>query len=154
EARKVPNLSPDALHRNEHGTLKLGVGGSGSTGGYNKTKTNGKNEKSASFGFEVAGKYGASAGSIDWVDVNGDGLPDLVKRQANQGGAFMVRLNYGYRLGNEIHWPASQWSQSDSQYSEPIAGLFPSGFNGLFDFPQSYIGLNGVRAEDNTSFSG
>src|SRR6266496_3160371 len=40
--------------------------------------------------------YGFSSGQIDWADINGDGLPDLITRTPDPG-KFTVQLNYGYR---------------------------------------------------------
>ncbi len=158
EARQVPGLNPDALHRVDHGTIKLGIGVS-NLPLYNSAKSDGKSKKSASMGFDVSAKYGASTGSIDWVDVNGDGLPDLVRRStsssANSANPFQVQLNYGYKLGNQIPWPASNWSNESLASSSPIINALGSeGFDGSLNFPGSDVGLNGVRTQDSGTFSG
>jgi len=58
------------------------------------------------------GVYGGiSSTQVDFVDMNGDGLLDHVKR--DPGGALKVRLNLGYKFGQEETWMDSSWVHSD-----------------------------------------
>jgi RHS repeat-associated protein len=52
----------------------------------------------------VQASQGTSAMNYDLVDVNGDGLPDLVQPT---GSGLTVRLNLGYRFGQPETWNAS-----------------------------------------------
>ena len=54
---------------------------------------------------------GISSTQVDFIDVNGDGLPDHVRR--TPGGSLQVRLNLGYRFGAEETWVAPSWVNSD-----------------------------------------
>src|SRR5262249_4825395 len=54
-------------------------------------------------GIGIDASRGTTATDFDLVDVNGDGLPDLVQPG---GGGLTVRLNLGYRFGQPETWTA------------------------------------------------
>jgi len=61
-----------------------------------------------------------SATEMDLVDVNGDGLPDQVRRE---GGVFKVRLNLGSRFATqEDHIPVRSWTV-EGDYDPLVAKL-------------------------------
>jgi RHS repeat-associated protein len=64
--------------------------------------------------FGINKDFGTSTGTLDLVDMNGDGLVDQVK---NASDGFAVRLNLGGQFSNWISWPTSaNWS---APYSFP-----------------------------------
>jgi len=56
--------------------------------------------------------YGVSSTRVDFVDVNGDGLPDHVARHPDDPG-LRVRLNLGYGFSNEILWGGPAWERGE-----------------------------------------
>ncbi|MEK6699757.1 MAG: SpvB/TcaC N-terminal domain-containing protein, partial [Nitrospirota bacterium] len=79
--------------------------------------------------------YGNSRTDVDFIDVNGDGLPDRV---AKSDDAFTVRLNLGGRFGAAESWPVPNWSQGD---------ITPS------NIPGADINSNVVASNDNIGAS-
>src|SRR5215813_7300334 len=57
-----------------------------------------------SFGGSVQASWGRTRLNYDLIDVNGDGLPDLVQPAA---GGITVQLNLGYRFGQPEFWSAT-----------------------------------------------
>jgi RHS repeat-associated protein len=55
--------------------------------------------------------YGLSSTRTDFLDVNGDGLPDHVSREPGSNGDVHVRLNLGYAFSQEILWPSPGWTE-------------------------------------------
>jgi translation initiation factor 2 beta subunit (eIF-2beta)/eIF-5 len=53
---------------------------------------------------------GQSASDTDMMDINGDGLPDHVKRTPGTNG-FRVRLNLGDRFATEAEWSSTPWDR-------------------------------------------
>lgn len=102
-------LSP--LLRTSH-DLSLSVG-LGTSINYKKTSTKGDERSqsaavAASVGGGVALNLGVSRGEL--MDINGDGLPDHVKRD---GTNFEVRLNLGNGFGEPDLLPVGTWSRND-----------------------------------------
>ncbi len=56
----------------------------------------------------VSWEASVAATSVALVDVNGDGLPDYVRRSVTDD-AFYVRINYGYEFGPEQRWSTNAW---------------------------------------------
>jgi hypothetical protein len=67
-------------------------------------KVEGMESTSPTLGFTMSAGYGDTETDKDFIDMNGDGLPDRVWRTDD---GLMVRLNRGYDLG-----PARQWSNT------------------------------------------
>src|SRR5204863_6491168 len=72
----------------------------------NQTDTAGKTKTLLATGVHIGTDYGLSQTGIDFVDINGDGLPDHVK---HSGGDTLVRLNLGYAFTPEIRWVNPHW---------------------------------------------
>lgn len=146
----------DALRRVDHGTLRAGI--SIDTQLINDTASDGSVRKTITTGFSAGTDYGLSATNIDWMDVNGDGLPDAVSRNpADTTGShpFTVRFNYGYRLGPPTAWLASGWNSSTTGSATGIIGAIGGGdvadlIADLSTFGTS-VGVNGIRLQDSGS---
>jgi len=99
------------LRRTLNASLQAGVSVGAGGQEINEADTLGATKKlSATQSIGGTVDYGVNSTRIDFVDVNGDGLPDHV--QENPGdGTLSVRLNLGYGFSNVIAWnfPAN-WS--------------------------------------------
>ncbi|WP_394844492.1 Rhs family carbohydrate-binding protein [Pendulispora brunnea] len=155
----VPQLpSLDSLHQSRHAAISAHAGLDVQL--VNSTSSDGKSKKRFMAGFSKGVDYGYTSGLVDWVDVNSDGLPDAVTRNpdASDSNQFRVRLNYGYRLGNEIPWTTGQWQQRDVG---PSGGGFEgaghsitkSAVDFLVDKFSIDIGVDSVRLQDSGSKS-
>jgi RHS repeat-associated protein len=150
--------SLDALRVVDHGSFR-GTISIGDIQLINDTGSDGSVRKSITTGFALGTDYGLSATSIDWVDVNGDGLPDAVQRSADDGSPgqshnFTVRLNYGYRLGPATSWPANAWSTTSANSATGVAGktiISAQNVTDLVNFFGGDVGVNGVRLQDTGS---
>jgi hypothetical protein len=111
------NLSIDVggpLYEAVRDTLNVTAGvtfGGGATGAFvHKTSPGGrpKAQGFASLNFSAHAQYGQSSAITDRIDVNGDGLPDLVYGEVipemPTSVKMMVRLNLGNRLGQPEDW--------------------------------------------------
>ena len=124
----------------EHRGLRAHAGVQGSL--LNVTDSAGQTKTLVSTGFNIGTDYSMSATQVDFVDMNGDGLPDHVESHPGEGGV-RVRLNLGYKFGNEILWPASPWSsRSFGTRSDILGGVFGD-----------VIGSDNVRLHDTGSNS-
>lgn len=80
-------------------------------------KSNGIIKGIKSLGPNIGTNYGSSRTKVEFMDINGDGLPDRVYRDGTQ---ISVRLNLGYndngsiRFGKAEVWAAGGWSISDT----------------------------------------
>ncbi|WP_437646447.1 SpvB/TcaC N-terminal domain-containing protein [Sorangium sp. So ce362] len=90
---------PEAVRLEDTGAQSIGFGASagGSSGGV-----------SASVGAGIGYTRTTARTIVDFVDVNGDGLPDKVMK-APEEAFFRVQLNLGARFAAEEHWPAGDW---------------------------------------------
>ncbi|HEU4730906.1 MAG TPA: SpvB/TcaC N-terminal domain-containing protein [Kofleriaceae bacterium] len=112
----------DDLRFVEHRGLRAHAGVQGSL--INVTNTAGETKTLVSTGFNVGTEYSMSATQVDFVDINGDGLPDHVEARPGDGGV-RVRLNLGYKFGREILWPGAAWaSHSFGTRANLLRGVF------------------------------
>ncbi len=155
----VANLSSlPALRRVEHATIRGSVGSSDNKL-INDVGADGRVRKKLTTGFSVGIDYGESTTQVDWVDVNGDGLPDAVQRDPSvnkknpgQENDFNVQLNYGNRLGPSIPWPATTWNTTDLSGMKAIQGISGAvSADGLFSPLSANLGVNGIRDQDSGS---
>ena len=106
----------------EHRGLRARAGVDGSL--ITVTDTAGETKSLVSTGFNVGTEYSMSATQVDFVDMNGDGLPDHVESRPGEGG-IRVRLNLGYKFGKEILWPSADWSgHSFGTRADIVRGVF------------------------------
>src|SRR5262249_24866048 len=91
----------------QHRGLRAHAGVQGSL--INVTDSAGQTKSLVSTGFNVGTDCSMSATQVDFVDINGDGLPDHVEHTPGEG-VVRVRLNLGYKFGGEIEWPTTAWS--------------------------------------------
>jgi RHS repeat-associated protein len=56
--------------------------------------------------------YGVSSTRVDFIDMNGDGLPDRVAQRPGDPGV-RVRLNLGYGFSQEILWNSNPWQEGE-----------------------------------------
>lgn len=148
------------LREIHHGTVRV-TASTGDVHLLNDVATDGSVRKSISTGFNFGTDYGLSSTTTDWVDVNGDGLPDAVQRTASDGSPntprdFSVRLNYGYRLGPPIAWPANSWSTASTGAVPGVAAqlgvtIDSAAIGDLVNAVGGNVGINGVRLQDNAS---
>ena len=149
--------SLESLRRVDHGTLRANLGLD--TQLINDTAADGTVRKMITTGFAIGTDYGLSSTNIDWIDVNGDGLPDAVRRLPTDSAKdvshpFKVRLNYGYRLGTEIDWKANGWSTTSNGSATGLFGKGPQAITDLLSKFDSlgldtHLGINGIRLQDN-----
>lgn len=95
----------------------------------------------------VSGSIGLTNSTNDWLDVNGDGLPDLVKRTPGSDD-MRVQLNLGYRLGKEEQWGAGSFIEE----SLPVPGGLPFSYAAYKApmervLPTSEIGPDTLRSD-------
>ena len=81
-----------------------------SDGGYvlNVVSGSGQSKGIVPTSFGVGVDYSASAVTRDLIDINGDGLPDRVRKSPSDSAVF-VQLNLGYSFGTEIPWTVPSW---------------------------------------------
>ncbi|HEV8578799.1 MAG TPA: SpvB/TcaC N-terminal domain-containing protein [Thermoanaerobaculia bacterium] len=91
--------------------------------GINVPRKNGKGETKAvgSVLPSTGGTLAFSQTTTDLVDVNGDGLPDRVSMDPDSD-AVTVRLNLGYRFGEEEEWDLPKW-ESDTAGCHDVVNL-------------------------------
>ncbi|WP_437812092.1 SpvB/TcaC N-terminal domain-containing protein [Sorangium sp. So ce1078] len=89
----------EAVRLEDTGAQSIGFGASagGSSGGV-----------SASVGAGIGYTRTTARTIVDFVDVNGDGLPDKVMKDPEEA-SFRVQLNLGDRFTAEEEWPAGAW---------------------------------------------
>jgi RHS repeat-associated protein len=146
--KAIPNMSTDALRRVENRSARGSVGGNVKL--INQSATDAHPKRHLMTGFHVGYDYGLSFAQIDWIDMNGDGLPDLVRRNKDIGSAFTVQLNYGYRMSAPITWATSAWQ------SDPLGGgaNLVAAATSILDFFQSEVSRDAIKIEDSGSDSG
>src|SRR5258706_14885555 len=72
----------------------------------------------------VGTAYGSSKTMVEFVDVNGDGLPDRVFRD---GASLLVRLNLGGdRFGAAEDWTDQGWSVGNVSRLDKIGSVSPN----------------------------
>ena len=127
-----------------HRALRLGL----SSGGKLLTITDGQGAPTAvvSTSFNVGLNYGLSATHQDFADINGDGLPDHVRRTP-AGDAVSVRLNLGYGFTSEIPWSTTGWSAAVARVGH-VEDVFQAGPSSFGDPVKSDV----VRLQDQSTW--
>jgi RHS repeat-associated protein len=57
--------------------------------------------------------FTAGRNLVQFLDINGDGLPDQVMKLPDEHNVLRVKLNLGDRFGPEQHWPIPGWDGLD-----------------------------------------
>jgi RHS repeat-associated protein len=112
----------------------------------NRTDTRGRPLDTLTLGFGIGENYSMSMANVEWADVNGDGLPDVVTRPYDDPSHFSVSLNYGYRLGPPISWSTSAWNTQDLGGSSALRTVLQATTLGLDD--PGKITVDQVRVYD------
>jgi RHS repeat-associated protein len=122
-AAGVPGLGVDGALR-QVVNRSAGVNAGGSANMINLGGTSAETKKFLSLEFNAGIDYGLSQTEVDLVDLNGDGLPDQIRTDS---GRVLVRLNLGYRFGQEFEWPRGSWSTSRVQdgIGAALVDVFP-----------------------------
>ncbi|MDP9122798.1 MAG: hypothetical protein M3O15_15745, partial [Acidobacteriota bacterium] len=102
-----PGLA-SAVRRSEDANVSIGIGLGSS---FTKKGGDGKPKGVVSTMPSVGSTVGLSQTRYDLIDVNGDGLPDLVTMNSGATTAT-VQLNLGYRFGAPEAWPLPAWDAS------------------------------------------
>ncbi len=95
---------------------------------------------------------GYSTTKADLVDINGDGLPDLVSQgtptslDLEEASSVKVRLNLGKRFGAEEEWHLYGWSEVAASLDEVVQAFVSKGANLL-------IAPNFIRNSENRTVS-
>ena len=90
---------------------------------YSKKRANGKTKSVDAPLPSVGTGTSLSQTRHDLVDVNGDGLPDRVAMTPGAD-AMTVRLNLGYRFGEEERWPLPGWDASATDLCQDVLDPF------------------------------
>jgi RHS repeat-associated protein len=121
-------ISYPGIRETRNPTMGLGMNVGGGRSFQHKT-TSGGRPKELSWDIRGSGGIGwhvqtSVAGTLsDRLDINGDGLPDvIIGRKVNGIEHLIVRLNLGYRLGEEEDWGAFGFGSSG--ISGPIESVF------------------------------
>ncbi len=124
-------FGPDRVRRTTATTLKSSVG--------------------AAFIFGVSESWESSIAqtSVQFVDVNGDGLPDYVRKGSRDGEFLRVMLNTGTGFLPESSWRLPGWPSGATQPFLSGRGLFGGAFNTLFN-----AATNGFRRIDAVEANG
>jgi RHS repeat-associated protein len=94
--------------------------------GHEETQFNagGKAKGQKSQGISIGTGYGSNKTVVDFIDINGDGLPDRVRRD---GGNVSVRLNLGGdRFGAEEQWVSPSWSVGNVSRLDKLGSVSPN----------------------------
>ncbi len=104
---RVGSVSPNAVRATDTVSVNVSMGGGG--GG-------GMSGGSGSYGGGISATMSMSGSRtiVDLVDVNGDGLPDLVMK-TNENNFLSVRINRGNGFGPEIPWYTPGWGTQIGQ---------------------------------------
>jgi len=147
---EIKNL--DALRRVDHASFRGGFSPGDDVQLIDDVGSDGSVQKSLTTGFSLGTDYGVSGTSIDWMDVNGDGLLDaIIRSDASSDHNFAVKLNYGYRLGPAMTWPAQAWSTSTWDSATGVIGKTAITQSLVTSLVTAYggVGVNGIRMQDN-----
>jgi hypothetical protein len=131
-------------------TLRFGLELSDDNQLVNQSDSDGKSSKFIMTGFNAGVDYGFSATHVEVVDINGDGLPDHIKRDSSSSGdqgAIHVELNLGHAFSKEIIWPTAAWTdQVGSQFAQDAnAAIASAAF-----FLNRPVSIQGLRFQDTT----
>jgi RHS repeat-associated protein len=134
-----------ALRRVSHAALGASIGADIKL--IHDVDSDGSVRKTLTTGVALGNDYGMSTHQVDWVDVNGDGLPDVVQRQPGGGSDFQVLLNYGNGLSGPVTWTSGGWLTSNVDATGVGSVIGSDNVTHLF---QNFadVGLNGVRTQD------
>jgi hypothetical protein len=88
------------------------------------------------WGGSMNGSLGQTVTEIDMIDVNGDGLPDHIRKVP--GNTYQVRLNLGDRFAAEEPWANAEWL--DAVLQNPFTNNFdPALATGLNPINPNYL---------------
>src|SRR5262249_4530796 len=105
------------LRRVENRGLRARAGADGTI--IDVTDSAGDTKALVSTGFNAGVEYSMAATQVDFVDINGDGLPDHVEHHPGES-AMVVRLNLGYKFGQPIAWPNAPWASHSLGFRSDI----------------------------------
>ncbi|HKY35097.1 MAG TPA: SpvB/TcaC N-terminal domain-containing protein [Polyangiaceae bacterium] len=145
DAKQPVGFGFDELRRVEHRSARAGVGVERSL--INQTDSQGRSKSLLSTGFNVGIDYGYSASHVELADVNGDGLPDHIRKRPSDG-AVLVRLNLGYRFGETIAWANTGWSRDATVTGGGIESFVDNVMGEIVTTFSDDVGPNVVRLQD------
>ncbi|KYF76640.1 hypothetical protein BE11_11925, partial [Sorangium cellulosum] len=131
----------------ESASARFGFGfGSAASSLAEKIKASGKTTAVLSVLPSLGKSWGTSQTVRDFLDVNGDGLPDKVR---SEGGVLHARLNLGYRFADERAWAVLDPGGDPFEPLPEIEGDPLTALSRLWSAAQ----LASVRVQDNTTNS-
>ncbi|KYF62435.1 hypothetical protein BE15_18595 [Sorangium cellulosum] len=131
----------------ESASARFGFGfGSAASSLAEKIKASGKTTAVLSVLPSLGKSWGTSQTVRDFLDVNGDGLPDKVR---SEGGVLLARLNLGYRFADERAWAVLDPGGDPFEPLPEIEGDPLTALSRLWSAAQ----LASVRVQDNTTNS-
>ncbi|MGK4002229.1 toxin TcdB middle/N-terminal domain-containing protein [Sorangium sp. So ce1036] len=131
----------------ENASARFGFGfGSAASAIADKVDAGGETQTVLSLLPSLGKSWGTSLTTRDLLDINGDGLPDKVR---SEGGVLHVRLNLGYRFGEERAW--AELDPSDDPFA-PLPDVEGDPLTALGRV-WSAAQLSSVRVQDNTTNS-
>jgi RHS repeat-associated protein len=111
EAERIPVGGFERVRENENENTNVSLGATLSRATFtSRGRVRGITNEQAAYNLSGSlgqtGNEGTSTARWDLVDINGDGLPDYVRRPNLEAGEteLVVRLNLGYRFGAEEIW--------------------------------------------------
>ena len=112
----------DTSSRNVRASIGLGANDRGQLLNLMSPKGKVKGVVSTKVGSRV--DYGFSSNNVTLEDINGDGLPDRISRNATTGDT-MVRLNLGYRFDTSARpWAGARWANASINPFTALASKF------------------------------
>ncbi|WP_438015644.1 SpvB/TcaC N-terminal domain-containing protein [Sorangium sp. So ce315] len=131
----------------ESASARFGFGfGSAASSIAEKIKASGTTKAVLSVLPSLGKSWGTSQTVRDFLDVNGDGLPDKVR---SEGGVLHVRLNLGYRFADERAWAVLDPGGDPFEPLPDVEGDPLTALSRLWSAAQ----LASVRVQDNTTNS-
>jgi RHS repeat-associated protein len=146
-ALNLPGVAAGSLrHSDLRGENATAGAGSTPISLTSRTDAKGRPLDTLTLGFALGENYQMTMNNLDWIDVNGDGLPDLVSHPYGDGSHFDVYLNYGYSLSaSPIQWQSSSWTGPNQNPAG--AGLLKT-LTGPFDGGTSKVTVDQIRLYD------
>ncbi|MGK3963945.1 SpvB/TcaC N-terminal domain-containing protein [Sorangium sp. So ce1667] len=131
----------------ESASARFGFGfGSAASSLAEKIKASGKTTAVLSVLPSLGKSWGTSQTTRDFLDVNGDGLPDKVR---SEGGVLHARLNLGYRFADERAWAVLDPGGDPFEPLPEVEGDPLTALSRVWSAAQ----LASVRVQDNTTNS-
>ncbi|WP_437678724.1 SpvB/TcaC N-terminal domain-containing protein [Sorangium sp. So ce131] len=131
----------------ENASARFGFGfGSAASAVADKIKASGDTKAVLSVLPSLGKSWGTSQTTRDFLDVNGDGLPDKVR---SEGGVLYARLNLGYNFADERQWAVLDPSDDPFAPLPDVEGDPLTALGRVWSAAQ----LSSVRVQDNTTNS-